>query len=113
MEVFFRFHSVADWPKLAWVAEWRADEEKLIVRHGGCAELSNEWIVEGVWDEPFENGDFDKTDIFFGSGIRYRAGKYIFVPSASMFDRILYLKKKIVYFFQILYQEFWLLQTLP
>lgn len=99
MEVFFRFHSVADWPKLAWVAEWRADEEKLIVRHGGCAELSNEWIVEGVWDEPFENGDFDKTDIFFGSGIRYRAGKYIFVPSASMFDRILYLKKKNSVFF--------------
>ena len=57
-------------PKLGWVAVADADGGELRVLHGEFVEIASEWLVEGTWDGPFKEGNFHKTDTFFGSGIR-------------------------------------------
>jgi hypothetical protein len=51
-------------------------------------ENRDEWMVEGCWAGRFEDGGFDLTDLFFGSGIRIRNGTPIFVPSGTTCDRL-------------------------
>lgn len=82
----------SSWPKLAWIAVLARNENFVKVMHGPMVEIEESWAVEGVWDGDFSAGDFDKTDIIFGSGIRLRENKAIFVSSASTFDRLLYCK---------------------
>ena len=51
-------------------------------------ETSSDWIVEAVWDGDFSEGDFDKTDLVFGTGIRVRDDQLIFVSAGTVFDRL-------------------------
>jgi hypothetical protein len=78
------------WPKLAWAATHRQDSDALIVHHGPMVECSKDWIAEAVWDGEFEDGDFDRTDLVFGTGIRLRGESTVFVSSGTTFDRLLY-----------------------
>lgn len=80
----------ASWPRLAWVARGRADDAAgaVVVTHGPGVETRADWFGEIVWDGPFEDGDFDLTEVVFGSGGRVRADAITFVASASMFDRL-------------------------
>ncbi|OGR12570.1 MAG: hypothetical protein A2097_11985 [Desulfobacula sp. GWF2_41_7] len=76
------------WPKLAWVCRINISEDSAIILHGPAVEIFENWAVEAVWDKDFEKGDFDKTDIIFGSGIRKRCDKLIFVSSSTVVDRL-------------------------
>jgi len=80
------------WPKLAWVAKISPDKETVIVFHGSMVEIGVDWAVEGVWAGTFGDFDFDKTDLFYGSGIRKRNNVLTFVSSASGVDRLWYVK---------------------
>lgn len=80
------------WPQLAWLAEVREDDPVVRVRHGRAVETNAEWFCEGVWDGAFEAGDFDATDLVFGSGGRLRQGKVIFVSSGSTVDRLQWIR---------------------
>jgi len=79
---------VPDWPKLAWVARAAEGSSEVEVLHGPMVETADDWIAEAVWDGPFDRGDFDQTDIVFGSGIRVRSGEVAFVSSGSTLDRL-------------------------
>ena len=76
----------ATWPVQSWLAE--CFEDRVVVRHGGRVETRAEWFCEAVWDGPFEDGDFDRTDIVAGSGGRLRGGGVTFVPAGSTTDRL-------------------------
>lgn len=82
----------SDWPKLAWCAEILPAGRGILVRHGPGVETRPDWFVEGLWDGDFDAGDFDLTDIFFGSGARLRDGRLTFVSSASTVDRLQWLE---------------------
>lgn len=86
------FKHIASWPKLAWVAKFCPQNEDCIVHHGPMVEVSDDWLIEGVWDGEFEAGDFDKTDLVFGSGLRTRGDELVFVSSASGCDRLWYVE---------------------
>ena len=83
---------IPDWPKLTWIAFITRGSNIINVLHGPMVETSDKWIVEGVWAGQFSKGDFDRTDLFFGTGIRLRRNKIIFVTAGSVFDRLLYFK---------------------
>jgi len=61
--------------------------------HGPFVEVRDQWCVEGVWPASFAEGDFDKADLFFGSGLRIRDNQIVVVSSHSTFSRILRLER--------------------
>ena len=77
-------------PPLAWYGN--VVEETVAVEHGSCVEVGDQWIVEGVWDAPFMNGDFHRAEAFWGSGVRITQHGVEVVPSVSVTDRILYVR---------------------
>ncbi len=77
---------VPTWPKLAWVA--RMVDGEMQVFHGPMVEVRDQWLVEAVWDGDFSAGDFDTTELVFGSGIRLRGGEVVFVSAGTVFDRL-------------------------
>jgi hypothetical protein len=81
------------WPKLAWVAASREGSGEILVRCGPMVEVREDWIAEAVWDGEFEKGDFDQTDLVFGTGIRLRGNSAVFVSSGTTFDRLLYCRR--------------------
>jgi len=81
---------IAGWPKLAWVAEIPPGGERLVVHHGPCVETGEGWCVEAVWAGDFSGGDFDRTDLVFGTGVRLRDQGAVFVASGTTTDRLWY-----------------------
>lgn len=79
---------VPEWPKLAWVAICANGSEEVKVLHGPMVEVTAYWIAEAVWAGSFDSGDFDQTDLVFGSGVRCREGKVVFVSSGTPMDRL-------------------------
>ncbi|MBN2212135.1 MAG: hypothetical protein JW709_12125 [Sedimentisphaerales bacterium] len=79
---------IPDWPKLAWVAGIARGDNTVTVRHGPCVEIGPQWCCEAVWAGDFQEGDFDQTDLVFGTGIRVRENQVIFVSSGTMEDRL-------------------------
>ena len=84
----FHYTPLADWPPLAWLARCRRGEATIDVFHGPRVEITADWFCEAVWDGAFADGDFDRTDLVFGSGARARAGGVCFVSSGSTVDRL-------------------------
>lgn len=84
------FEKIVKWPKLAWVAKAEQGSQDIIVMHGPCVETGRNWCVEAVWAGDFSKGDFDRTDLVFGSGVRCRDDKVIFVSSGTTLDRLYY-----------------------
>jgi hypothetical protein len=76
------------WPTLAWLAECRTDDPVIRVSHGEGVEIAREHFCEAIWDGPFEEGDFDRTDLVFGSGARLRNAEAVFVSSGATVDRL-------------------------
>jgi len=76
------------WPKLAWVAQIPAGSQTVRVLHGPMVETMDDWCAEAVWAGNFAEGGFDRTDLVFGSGVRVRDGKVVFVSSGTVFDRL-------------------------
>src|SRR3954469_14370072 len=76
----------SSWPELAWMADCSGDRG--LVRRGSRVETRADWFCEAVWDGPFDDGDFDLTDIVAGSGRRRRGDGIVFVPAGATTDRI-------------------------
>jgi hypothetical protein len=79
---------IRSWPKLAWVAATAEDSSEVSVLHGPCMESRADWCAEAVWAGGFAEGDFDRTDRVFGTGVRIRGDAVVFVSSASVMDRL-------------------------
>lgn len=76
-------------PKLSWISELEPKKNKnILVTHGSAVECMKDWMVEGVWDGNFEDGNFHRSENFFGSGLRIENDTVHFVPSTSLTDRL-------------------------
>ena len=84
----FEFRVEPDWPPLAWLAKCPKGGGPVAVVHGRRVERATAWFCEAIWTGPYAAGDFDKTDLVFGSGGRLRADGAIFVSSGSTVDRL-------------------------
>ncbi len=85
------YHTVSDWPKLAWVAQIDDRSGICTVYHGVEVETHSHWFGEIVWAGDFSKGDLDLTDHAYGSGGRLRDGNMTFVGSASIVERLNYI----------------------
>lgn len=79
---------VPGWKKLAWVAVSIKGSGTLTVHHGPLVEVQPDWCFEGVWGGSFDAGDFDRTDVVAGSGVRQRGDRVIFVSPGNTVDRL-------------------------
>jgi hypothetical protein len=77
-------------PKLGWIAELDLRKGGLRVTHGRAVECRAHWMVEGVWDGRFEDGDFHRGAHLFGSGIRLEPDAIYFLPSCALVDRLMF-----------------------
>jgi hypothetical protein len=77
-------------PKLAWLATVDLRNNRLRVAHGRSVECHPQWLVEGVWDGRFDDGEFHRGAHLFGSGIRIDGDAIYFMPSCALVDRLLY-----------------------
>jgi len=84
----FDYMPVAGWPELAWLSYAEVGSREIKVFHGTAVETHDEWFCEAVWSGDFERGDFDRTDLVFGSGCRWREEGAIFVSSGTTLDRL-------------------------
>ena len=92
-----RHKKIHNWPKLAWVAVFSNGSETIDIYHGPMVETSDDWCVEAVWAGEFADGDFDQTDLVFGSGVRCRENRVTFVSSGTMMDRLWYYQDAVLY----------------
>ena len=83
-----RDRPIAEWPPLAWLARCRPGETTIDVFHGRRVEIAANWLCEAAWTGSFADGDFDRTDLVFGSGVRLRGDRVCFVSSGSTVDRL-------------------------
>ncbi len=93
MNTNFSYIAKPFWPSLSWLAICKKDSSIIYIHHGSGVEVKTDWFCEAVWDGPFENGDFDQTDIVFGSGGRIRDGLPIFVTSTATCDRLQFIQE--------------------
>ena len=77
-------------PILAWIATAEVDGGTYSVWHGRGLEVEADWVVEGVWDGPFTEGNFDRTAQVYGSGLRARGDTLTFVSPGATTERLYY-----------------------
>ncbi len=77
-------------PKLAWVAQVDRSSGIVTLLHGPLVEVRPNFFIEGVWNGPFENGEFGETDCVFGTGGIVSDESVRFVASASTTDYLYY-----------------------
>ena len=87
MATGFLYELARSWPRLAWLAICQPGSPVRIT-HGPGVETCRDWFCEAVWDGPFPSGNFDDTDVVFGSGGRRREDGVIFVSSTATQDRL-------------------------
>lgn len=84
----FHYVNVPSWPPLAWAAKLTDGLSIVDVYYGSWVETAEKWFTEAVWDGAFSAGDFDKTDLVFGTGARIRKERLCFVSSGTTVDRL-------------------------
>jgi hypothetical protein len=84
----FAYEPASSWPSLAWLAICEPGAKSIRVIHGAGLECHKQWFCEAVWDAAFPEGEFDRTDLVFGSGGRLREREIIFVSPGSTVDRL-------------------------
>ena len=77
-------------PKLAWVAEVDRTSGIVTLLHGPLVEVRPNFFIEGVWNGPFQDGDFGESDCVFGTGGILDDESIRFVTSASTTDYLYY-----------------------
>lgn len=74
-------------PALAWLVECDGAGE-IHALCGKSVEVSEHGLFEGCWAGDFAAYDFDRVTYVFGSGVRMRDGKPIFVPPSHTLDAL-------------------------
>jgi hypothetical protein len=76
---------------LAWLARTAIEAGECRIETGSRVEVRSNFFVEGVWAGNFADGDFDKTETFFGSGGLCRSpNEFVFVATSATTDQIFY-----------------------
>jgi hypothetical protein len=87
-----RYRRDCDLPKLAWCADIDLAADEATVRHGELVEVHDTFFVEGVWNGPFDQGQFTATECIFGSGAARSGDDLVFVTSCSTTDALFYIQ---------------------
>ena len=84
------------WPRLGWLAKYDFSARVLAVDHGPFVVVDPQarprFVAAGVWDGPFAEGAFHRTEHVFGSGVVLGTDGIYFVPPATTLERLLYLR---------------------
>ena len=87
----FKYLPNANVPCLAWLASVNSSTGECRIEHGRLIEARERFFVEGVWPGPFQDGNFDRCETFFGSGAVKRSDDEIaFIPSSATVDFLYY-----------------------
>jgi hypothetical protein len=76
------------WPKLAWYATWEKGGDTMEVYCGNGVEVRKDRLFEGAWDGDFQEGAFDRSSAFFGSGLVLGEDEVVLVPTTGNQERI-------------------------
>ncbi len=80
-------------PRLGWFACIDLRSKTVSAVCGKDIEVGDDFIVEGVWDGPFQDGGFHHANHFFGSGLRIEREAVYVVPSHGLVDRVVIAKR--------------------
>ena len=86
----FRASANPSFPKLAWVADVHQSGGLVTLLHGRAVEVRPDFFIEGVWNGPFEKGEFANSECVFGTGAIVSTDGVRFVTSASTVDCLYY-----------------------
>jgi len=86
----FRASANPSFPKLAWVADVKQSGGLVTLLHGRAVEVRADFFIEGVWNGPFEKGEFADSECVFGTGGIVSTDGVRFVTSASTVDYLYY-----------------------
>ncbi|MBN2182929.1 MAG: hypothetical protein JW715_13545 [Sedimentisphaerales bacterium] len=84
----FNFIKQKNLPKLSWGAVLEHGSEKVNVYCGDWVETNATSFVEGAWNLPFSEHDFEKATVFMGSGGKIINNKVIFATPTHTLERI-------------------------
>jgi hypothetical protein len=87
----FKYHRILGLPSLAWCAVISSESPEVHLYHGNGIETFEKYFVEGAWDGEFCSGDFDKSEIFIGSGGKLLddgSGRLLFATSDHTLERL-------------------------
>ena len=90
----FNFIKLTDLPKLSWCAILERGSEKVNVYCGNWIETDATSFVEGAWNLPFSEHEFEKATVFMGSGGKVINKKVIFATPTYTLERIFTIKNK-------------------
>jgi hypothetical protein len=90
--MYMKLRAVANssFPTLAWIAEVNRHDGTVALHHGPLVEVRQNFFIEGVWDGPFQHGNFGETDCVFGTGGILSEESIRFVTSAATTDFLYY-----------------------
>lgn len=77
-------------PKFAWVAAIDRPHGVVTLNHGPLVEVRPSFWIEGVWNGPFQHGDFGTTECVFGTGGIVAEDSVRLVTSAATVDYLYY-----------------------
>ena len=63
--------------KLGWLAYINLKDQEIIIEHGKYVETNDNWIVEGVWDGPFNKGNFLKATSSLAAVSELKVTRYL------------------------------------
>jgi len=84
----FNFIKLDHLPRLSWAAQVKKNIETIDVYCGPWIETDGHCFVEGAWNSPFEDKDFEKATVFMGSGGKALGQKAIFSAATHILERL-------------------------
>ena len=89
MEIKYRM--LSELPALAWIAY--VENQIITVLHGKKVETHDDFFVEGAWDGPFEEGRFDVSEWFCGTGAVKQDDNIVFASPTGMHAGLYFLNQ--------------------
>lgn len=87
-QVRFSFRKRTALPRLAWCMQYDLHSGTIFVDHGPWVETREKFFCEGAWSGPFQDGRFDASYSFTGSGAMLRDGKLVVVTPCHTIEGV-------------------------
>ena len=84
----FDFFQLSSIPKLAWACRLSRAIDVVKVYCGPWVEIGESDFIEGAWNLPFTEKEFDKTAVFFGSGGKALTDKVVLATPTHTLERL-------------------------
>ena len=90
----FDFIKLDELPSLSWAAQVKKNAEAIDVYCGSWIETDGRCFVEGAWNSPFEDKNFEKATVFMGSGGKALSRKAIFAAATHTLERLFSIRQR-------------------